>query len=395
MEVGLPYFDHTRDTIWGIRDYAQLHCPEWKFISDPFDFYQSFQPNFIPPENVDGAFISIYRRNKTLDVLQKNGIPTINLTYPDEDLGIPCVAFDDRAIGILAGQHLDIPVISETMYIGPDTRRGTLRLEGFRKALKGAGKPEPHVLIEPDEIRKGLALRRLKHIESSIKKLHVERPARLGIFAFSDSFGHAVTEACYKLNLLVPNDVAVVGCDNEALICSLSRVPLSSIQPNSRMLGMTAAMNLQSLMNGKKVRNMTLIEPLNVVERYSSSRIAVDDPVIATALGIIREKAGSGLRVSEILEFLPISRRSFELRFRSTLGCSPLEEIIRVKIEMAFAKLVASKETNAKIAFDCGFSSATHFEQSFRKHIGHPPSYYRQYMNASRSDSNKSPKSRK
>ena len=387
MELGLPYFQHTRDCIWGIFDYAQLHCPEWDFMTDPFDFFQAFKPGYFPPDKANGAFLSITRRNKTLDELQKNGIPAINLTLPEEDLGIPCVVVDDRAIGRLAGQHLNLPVVSETVFIGPDYRRSTLRLEGFRQALKEANKPPPHILIEPEQMRGGLAAQRVKHIAGTLKMLRQQRPARLGVFAFSDSFGHAVTEACYNLNLTIPNDVTVIACDNETLICSLSRVPLSSIEHNSRKQGTMAAKNLHLLMHGKKIPDLTCMEPMHIVERMSSNRLAVEDPVIAKALGIIREKASTGLRVCEILEYLPISRRNFEMRFRASVGCSPSEEIVRVRIERAFDKLTANEETNSKIAFNCGFSSATYFEQVFRKHMGHPPSYYRKEKKASDSAS--------
>jgi len=387
MEFGLPYFQHARDCLWGVLDYAQRHCPKWKFMTDPFDFFQAFQPGFIPPEKANGAFLWLQRRNKTLDALQKNGIPAINLTLPDDDLGIPCVTTDDRAIGVLAGRHLSLPLVSETIYVGPEFRRSSIRLEGFRQALKEAGKPPPHVLLEPEELRRGSAQCRLNHIKAFLKKLRPKRPSRLGVFAFSDSFGHAVAEACYHMNLTIPNEVAVIGCDNEALICSLSRVQLSSIPPNSRNLGMMAAKNLHSLMRGEKIPDLTLLEPMKIVERLSSSRLVVEDPVIAKALGIIQEKAGTGLRVCEILEYLPISRRNFEIRFRATVGCSPFEEILRVRLELAFAKLSADEETNAKIAFDCGFSSATHFEQAFRKHTGHSPSYYRKAKKASGSAS--------
>ena len=377
MEFGLPYFQNARDRIWGILDYARRNCPEWEFLSDPFDFFQSFLPGFIPVTKANGAFLACYRHNKTLDDLIDQKTPTVNLSRPDEDLGIPVIALDDRKVGEFAANHLNLPVIAKTLYIGPDAQRSRLRLDGFAEKLNQLGKPSPHVLIEDNKMQLGSALRRMKHIKSWLKKLRQEAPARLGVFTFSDSFGHAVTKACGELGLNVPQDVAVIACDNEELICSLSHVPLTSIPLNARRLGTVAAERLHDLMMGKKVPALTLVEPLRPVERLSSSRLAVDDPVVAKALSIIQDKASTGLRVYEMLDFLTVSRRSLETRFRKTIGRSPHEEIERVRIELAFSKLEAGNEPNSKIAFECGFSSATHFEQTFKKYTGHSPSHYR------------------
>ena len=346
-------------------------------MTDPFDFFQAFKQGFLPPEKADGAFIVTKQHTPTSLALLKHGIPAINLTAPEVDLSIPCVAPNDEAIGRVAAEHFDLPIISQTLYIGPDFRSSHLRLKGFSDALRKAGKPEPHILIESEEMRGGSALRRMKHIQASLKKCRQERPQRLGVFAYSDSFAHAVTIVCKEQQLAIPKDVAIISCGNEEIICSLGLVSLSSIPTNSRQHGMYAAEKLHALMEGKKVPALTLVDPLSVVKRMSSSQVAVEDPVISRALEIIHDKAKTGLRVYELLEYLPISRRSMETRFRAAVGRSPHEEIDRVRVELAFTKLVADQETNAKIALECGFSSATHFEQALRKQTGHSPSYFR------------------
>ena len=377
IEFGLPYFQHARDRIRGLYDYSQRKCPEWEFLNDPFDFFNSFKPGFVSPKKADGAFVSCYRPNQTLDILLKKGIPTVNLSLPEVDLGIPAIVVDDFALGGMAASHLNMPVISQTFYVGPDSRRSRLRLEGFEAGLRRAGKPMPFTLIESDNIQQGSAAVRLHHISTNLKKLRQERPGRLGVFAFSDSFGHALSNVSAKLGLEVPQDVAIVSCDNEELICNLSHVPLSSIPTNNEKIGFTAAERLHDLMQGKEVPSLTLIEPLPTIERLSSSHLMVDDPVVARALSIILQQANTGLRVYEIFEFLKISRRSLETRFRKAVGRSLHEEIERVRIESALAKLQADTGTNAKIALECGFSSSTHFEQAFRKQTGFSPSHFR------------------
>jgi LacI family transcriptional regulator len=377
IEVGLPYFQHTREIVRGILDYAGRFCPGWEFLTDPFDFYQAFKPGFFPPQKANGAFVLAYRKSASTETLHVQGIPAINLTLPDEELSLPYVTVDHAAIGRMAASHLDMPVIASTLYLGPESIRGRQRLAGFAEGLAASGRPAPHVLLETEEMRGGSAQRRRRHIAGALRKLRVQRPARLGVFGYSDSFAHAVVQVCKDLGLAVPHDVAVIGCDNDELVCGLSSIPLSSVPTNSRKVGATAAELLHRLMSGKRIPAVTRIDPLRPVERLSSSSLAVDDPVVAHALGIIREKAATGLRVYEMLDSLPVSRRSLETRFRRTLGRSPHEEIDRVRIEMAFGLLEADEMTNAKIALACGFSSATYFEQAFRRHAGRTPSFFR------------------
>lgn len=377
IEFGLPYFQHTRDRIRGILDYAQRNCPDWEFVSDPFDFFQAFEPGFFPVEKADGVFLATYRRTTTANRLVKSGIPVVNLTVPDEPLPFPVVAADDEALGRIAAEHLNLPFVTETLFIGAEGRRSRQRFQGFSATLKKLGRREPHALFEKEAMGRSLALLRMKHIKSHLRQLRQPTPGRLGVFAFSDSFGHAVTKAALELGMTVPHNVSILGCDNEELICNLSSVPLSSIPTNSFKIGQIAAEKLHFLMQGKAVRPQTLVEPLRPVVRLSTSHLQVDDPVVAKALSIIQDKAGTGLRVYEMLEYLPISRRSLETRFRKALGRSPHEEIDRVRIDLAFGRLRADDGSNAKIAIECGFSSATHFEQAFKKQTGHQPSHYR------------------
>jgi len=237
IEFGLPYFKHSRDRIRGILDYAQRNCPDWEFVSDPFDFFQAFQPGFFPVDKADGVFLSTYRRTSTASRLIKSGIPVVNLTVPDEKLPFPVVAVDDEALGRIAAEHLNLPFVTQTFFIGPEGRRSRQRFQGFSETLKRHGREQPHELFEKEAMGRSSAVLRMKHIKSQLRQLRQPTPGRLGVFAFSDSFGHAVTKAALELGMTVPHNVSILGCDNEELICNLSAVPLSSIPPNSFKIG--------------------------------------------------------------------------------------------------------------------------------------------------------------
>jgi LacI family transcriptional regulator len=224
----------------------------------------------------------------------------------------------------------------------------------------------------------GSAARRQNQLVSVLHRLTHGQSGRLGVFAFSDSFGHAVLKCAAEIGLSIPEQIAVIATDNDPLICSLGRVPLTSIGMNFRKTGYIAAELLHSILKGESnIPPVTLIQPQRPIERLSSSHIAVNDPLIAKALTVIQEKALNGLRVKELMEYLPISRRTLEIRFRAVVGRSPHNEIERIRIQKALSLLEEDKWTNSRIAQACGFSSATRFEQAFRQTTGKRPSQIR------------------
>jgi LacI family transcriptional regulator len=377
VELGLPYHQHTREYIWGIYDYAQRNADGWEFVTDPFDFYETFRPGMLPVEKVDAAFVATRLPGPRLAELRQAGKPIVNLAHPEENLGVPCVTADDIQVGRYAAEHLDQPAVQQTLFVGPEFRRSLVRLEGFRAELLRRGRPEPEVLFESEDMRSGSAARRQKHLGSLLRRLTHGQSGRLGVFAFSDSFGHAVLKCAEQLGLTIPEQIAVIGTDNDPLICSLGRVPLTSIGMNFRKTGYVAAELLHALLRGESVAPVTLIDPQRPVERLSSSHLAVNDPLIAKALTVIQEQALNGLRVKELMAYLPISRRTLEIRFRSVVGRSLHEEIERIRIEKALSLLEEDKWPNSRIAQACGFSSATRFEQAFRQAMGKRPSQIR------------------
>jgi LacI family transcriptional regulator len=191
-------------------------------------------------------------------------------------------------------------------------------------------------------------------------------------------FGHEVIDACRAADIAVPEEIAIVGFDNDEPLCELAEPPLSSVAFNSARMGYEAAAMLDRLMNGKPVKQHWLeIDPLGVVTRRSSDRWAIEDPDVAAAVRFIRENAANPIDVGDVVSALSLSRRSLELRFKRTLGRSPLDEINSVRVERAKELLTRTEFKLSRIALACGFHSVIHFHTVFRRHAEITPQAYR------------------
>ena len=185
-------------------------------------------------------------------------------------------------------------------------------------------------------------------------------------------------EACHRAGVLVPDEVAVIGCDNDEFLCNLSNPPMSSISPNAQRIGYEAAALLDRLMAGARPPTQPLLLPPGiVVARESTDVLATDDRELAAAIRYIREHACKGLRLKDFFKTSRLSRHELARRMRTLLGRSPKEEMIRVQIERAKQLLTETKLPATAIAEKCGFSQPKYFSQVFHARVGLPPGAYR------------------
>jgi LacI family transcriptional regulator len=203
-------------------------------------------------------------------------------------------------------------------------------------------------------------------------------PKPVGIMACFDILGRQVLEACRQIEAAVPDDVAVVGVDNDELLCELADPPLSSVAPDAHRTGYVAAELLDQLMSGKSVPpHGHFIEPLAVVVRASSDVLAIEDPDVSHAMRFIRERACDGINVQDVLQSVPLSRRVLEGRFRKLVGRTPHEEIDRVRLDRVKELLRESELPLTEIAVRTGYEHVEYLSVVFKKRTGQPPSEYR------------------
>ena len=253
------------------------------------------------------------------------------------------------------------------------------RIPAFREALTAAGAQYHEI-----EYYKRLSLpchgslRDNATMHRWLVKTISQLPKPLGVMVTADDQALRLLRACDEADLSVPEEVAVLGCDNDPLICDNAPVPLSSVDNDWEGLGYEGAKLLDGLMDGKRApREPILIAPKGVVMRMSTNIMAVPDANAARALRFIWEKHQQPIGTREVAEASGLSRRALERSFRKHIGCSVGEEILKCRIEHAKKLLLETDLKAHEVAEQAGFSGIVHFSQAFNRITGIRPSYFR------------------
>ena len=204
-------------------------------------------------------------------------------------------------------------------------------------------------------------------------------PFQTGIIAAWDEHAMRVLQGCQKIGRKVPEEIAVLGMDNDVHLCNFLTPQLSSLDRNIEQVGYEAAQLLDLKMNHKKnIPKLPIrIPPLHVVTRRSTDVTAIDDPDIAAALHYIREYAIQGIRVSDVVHEINLSKRTLIRQFQKILGRSPKEEITRICLNHAKYLLTHTSLPIYVVANRSGYRSVEYFVFTFRKHIGMSPLQFR------------------
>ncbi len=303
-------------------------------------------------------------------------MPVVDTSYSFHQLEIPRVRFDDVAIGRLAARYLIERGFEHLGCVGSsEVAFEAARCEGFDAELARVARvsqPSPVIARSrhrPDD---------LGPVGKSVVRWLKESPKPLGIFAAVDPLALRLSEACLANGLRVPEDVALLGVNNDELICYLASPPLSSIRLPAEQLGFEAARLLDRwLTTGDRPDSARALPAADVVTRHSTDIYAAADEVVMRALHYIRDHATSRLSVMEVVEAMDVSRSSLERRFKTVLHRSPLEEIRRVQFVHAKRLLLETNLTIPEIAAAAGFRDGKHLATSFRRTFGQTPSEFR------------------
>ena len=277
---------------------------------------------------------------------------------------LPWVETDDEAIARAAADHLLARGIRNFGFCGDDRFNWSRwRREAFRRYLAAAG------LGYSDGPSRGTG-----GLAEWVRAL----PKPAGVFACYDIRGREVLDACRLAEVEVPHQVAVIGVDDDELLCELADPPLSSVIPDTRRTGWVAAQLLDEWMAGQRPQPVAhRIPPLGVTTRRSTDMLAVEDPELAAALRFIGEHACQGITVHDVLGQVALSRRVLESRFKQVLGRSPHDEILRVQLERAKQLLMQRHLTLMAVAHQSGFRNGEYLGTVFRREFGLTPGQYR------------------
>ena len=190
--------------------------------------------------------------------------------------------------------------------------------------------------------------------------------------------GRQLIQACNTVGAAVPDEVLVVGMDNDDVVCNLSNPSLSSVSPAVENLGFEAAAMLERMMDGEAVpRKVYLNRPTHVEARKSTDTVATDDELVITALSMIRDHACDGINVADVIKHLGVSRSTLERRFMDIIGRTPKEQITQERIGHVKRLLTETKFPLSRVAEVTGFKTASHLSVAFKNVVGVTPSGYR------------------
>ncbi|WP_443700930.1 XylR family transcriptional regulator [Pseudomonas sp.] len=291
--------------------------------------------------------------------------------------GIPYVATDNHALMKLAYEHLIEAGLTRFACFSLPQAEANRWAQEREKAFK-------HLLQRdglPVEVYRGLGTSAPlwdSAVEQQIAWLH-SLPKPIGIIAVTDARARQLLQACLTAGIAVPEQVALIGIDNDPLTRTLTRVPLSSVIQGTETMGRTAAALLHQMLHGKPCTGTQILVPPEAINVQASSlHQPLGNPYVMQALLFIRQYACQGIKTAQVAAYVGVSRSSLEAHFRKVRGCSVHDEILRFKLAAAAKGLENPGLAIADVAQQCGFKSAQYLHTVFRREFGCTPREYQQ-----------------
>ena len=367
---------YDRQVVEGIGQYIQASQCMWDiFVEDEFIYHT----NTINQLSIDGI-IADFDDPKTVELLQHTLIPTIAVGSSYKQVNFyphfPYVATDNAALVEMALSHLQEKGLSQFAFYGLQVNThkhwSIERRDAFVELMEK--NHYPIYLYEGVQVRAQNWLEEQQKLIVWLKSL----PSHTGIIAVTDARARHLLQACEYSKIAVPEELCVIGIDNEELIQYLSRVSLSSVEQGAREIGYQAAKLLHKLLNGQKVPSTPiLIPPITVHTRNSTDYRSLSDPLVIQAMHYIRHRACHGIKVEQVLDHLEISRSNLEQRFKNEMDRTIHQVIHEEKIARAKNLLEQTDISIQEIADICGYPSVQYFYSVFKKEFEMTPKEFR------------------
>ena len=362
-----------RELLLGISRYIRQHGP-WSTFS-----MERGQDDPDPPwlANWDGQGIITRSRDHTLcEQAARRGIPVVSLRHLHANPKFPTIFPDQQLIGERIATHLLERGFANFGYCGVDDEKRWERLR--RVAFTAIVTEHGHQInfYKPTYVRDfhknwEREQRLIGQWLQSLKK-------PVGIMASHDSQGVQLLDACRRIGVKVPDEVAVVSVDNDPVLCELASPPLSSLDQNVSRIGFEAAATLDRMMKGEDVPTENyFFAPGEVVTRLSSDVIAVDDRSLSAAMRYIRKNALGTIDVGGIAKAAGQSRRSLEKKFTEAFGISPMGKVHEMRLLNLKRLLLETDHPLEYIARLSGFEYHEYMSRFFKKRTGTTPGQFR------------------
>lgn len=317
----------------------------------------------------DGIIARI-TRPEDLERLKSYRVPVVDIAGAFDDPAVVTVHNDDRLTGYMAGRHLLSRGLKNFLFVGIAGHAWSeKRLEGMRDALAESGEA-------------ALTVKALKPTwaEGETKIAPLAREFRqlalpCGVFAANDLLGYKVTMAAATAGLAIPEQLAVIGVDNEEVYCELAQPAMTSIPCDCETIGGEAAAALDRILSGETPHQRTAISPWPVVARSSTNIMVGDDSLIREVKKYIRQNIAKGINVADVVKAFPLSRRALEMRFNRSGDRTLHGEILAVRLEKA-CRLLEEGRNATEAALGSGFVTNQHFHHVFKRYMRMTPTAY-------------------
>ncbi|MHB8902033.1 MAG: XylR family transcriptional regulator [Thermoguttaceae bacterium] len=362
-----------RGLLEGIGRYAMGHG-RWSMYVEERSL-EAHQPSWLRSWKGDGIIFRSHSRS-LVDAVLATGVPAVDTNTAITDHGFPLVYVDETAVAHLACDHFLERRFDHFAFcaLGEDPWV-RIRRQAYLARLDALGH-RCHCL----SVRQCLGRRGWDKQREQLARWVRSLPSPVAVLAANDVCATRLINACRSIDVAIPEQVAVLGVDNDTVLDPLTAPPMSSIDLNVARIGYEAAALLDRLMAGEpKPAEPILIKPAGVVARQSTDICAIDDADVATALRFIRHHAIEGIKVADVLDRLCVSRATLERRFTAAIGRSPGEEIRRVRLEQVKQLLTLTDYVLPQIAERTGFKTAAHLSVVFKRQTGLSPSQFRQH----------------
>ena len=361
-----------RDLLRGIHRYLAEH-DQWSVFLE-LRALDSQVPRWLASWRGDGI-IARTGSPAMAEAIAATGLPGVELRASRLAHGLPFIGVDNHDLGRIVADHFIDNGFRHFAVFDLDTERYfEERRDDFRASLAARG----HACHELQHRTRDERPPDWERHQADVAHWLTSLPKPIGIFACTDQLAFWLLDACRRAGVAVPEEVAVVGAENDETLCTMSRPQLSSVAFDGERVGYEAAALLDRLMAGQPPATQELlVPPRGLVVRQSSDITAIDDPQVAAAVRYVREHACHGINVADVAAHAGLSRALLERRMRQTLGRTPGEEIIRVRFGRVQALLSETDLPLAAIAERCGFVHPQYMAEAFKKLYGVTPGGYR------------------
>lgn len=359
--------EYEREVLRGIREFA-TDGGEWLIRLEP---PRDDTSEFLKEWNPDGIlYQSAGLMPQALRALKEFGERAIHVSDITDSKGKTIfVGMDNAAIGLMAADHLVGLGRENFAFVGvSDSGFSERRGKAFGARISGHGQLSRAYLLDSWDLRRQEEAQMIQFLEG------LPRPCSL--FATHDECALWLSTLCRGLGVRIPEDIAILGVDNDELICELASPTISSIAVPSRKVGFEASVLLDQGLRGERSKSKLLC-PDQIITRESTRSPETSDEVVNRSIGFIRGHLSKQINIDDVSRGIGVSRRLLERKFKSVVGSSPLAVLQKHRIERAKLLLAAPDWTLAHIADQCGCSDASQLIVRFRRETGMTPGEFR------------------